>query len=230
MKKIILPFLLLLTSFASSIEAKESLVCIHGILGAPWNLHLYAKNFSRQGFEVTNWGYPSREKNIEDHGADLARQLKKMAQDNPGKPIHFLGHSMGCLVIRSALNHPDCPKEAKIGRAVLLAPPNKGAQYAQFLNKFFIPRWIAQNYAGKQLFTKKNFDYLGQFPDTMEKVLVIAGTLGINPFIDGDNDGSVGVEETRLNTPHKHVTIKRGHQSITFSKDVFGIALDFLKK
>lgn len=229
MRRVLYIFFMVFSLKTSVLEAKQPLVCIHGILGAPWNMHLYAKNFARKGFIVTNWGYPSREKNIEEHGANLAQELKKIARQNPGEPIYFLGHSMGCLVIRSALNHPDCPKEAKIGRAVLLAPPNKGSTYARFLNSFSFPRWIAQDWAGKQLFTKKNFDYLGEFPDTMDKVMVIAGTFGLNPFIKGDNDGSVAVEETKLNTPHKLVTINRGHHTIVMSKDVYGLALNFFK-
>jgi pimeloyl-ACP methyl ester carboxylesterase len=224
-------FSVLLSSFASgSLFGKESLVCIHGIMGSPWSLHLYAKNFKRQGFEVTNWGYPSRDKKIEDHAADLVEELNRIAKEKPGEPIHFLGHSMGCLIIRCALNLPDCPKEAKIGRAVLLAPPNRGATFARYLNRFPIPRMIAKHLSGKQLFTKTSFDDLGKFPDTMEEVLVIAGTLGINPFIPESNDGAVGVEETKLQTPHKHITINRGHNTITLSKDVFGYALDFFKK
>lgn len=224
-------FLLLLFSFStSSLIAKERLVCIHGIMGSPWSLYLYAKNFRKEGFEVTNWGYPSRSKKIEEHAADLVVELQKIAKDKPKEPIHFLGHSLGCLVIRCALNHPDCPQEAKIGRAVLLAPPNKGSSFARYLNGFPLPRMIASNFSGKQLFTKESFDDLGKFPDTMEEVLVIAGTLGINPFIEGSNDGAVSVEETALETPHKRITINRGHNSIVLSKDVFGYALNFFKK
>ena len=60
------------------------------------------------------------------------------------------------------------------------------------------------------------------------KVLVIAGSLGFNPIIGKQNDGTVAVEETFLNTPHKHLIIRGGHKSILFNKTACSTTIEFL--
>lgn len=200
-----------------TLNASQQLVCIHGILGSPWNLFYYEHTFKNSGWNVTNWGYPSLEKNIEEHAADLVTSLNAIAMDKPGYPINFLCHSMGGLVLRSAMNHPDCPMEAKIGKAVLLATPNQGASWGRFLEQFFLVKKIAKNKSALQLMTEANFDHLGQFPSSIE-VMVIAGNFSLNPLINGDNDGLVSVDETVLHTPHKHVVLFVTHEGILISK------------
>ena len=104
---------ILLLSF--TLNASETVICIHGFHGAPWNMYLLEKNFNRRGFDVTNWGYPSSDKTIESHGQDLVSTLQKIALNKPGAPMFFVTHSMGGLVLRSALNHPHALKiETKV--------------------------------------------------------------------------------------------------------------------
>lgn len=220
-------FFLLFLSF--SLNASESLVCVHGFYGAPWNMYLLEKNFSKRGFDVTNWSYPSTDKTIESHGRDLVLDLVKMAEKRPGEPISFVTHSMGGLVLRSALNDPQCPTEAKIGKVVMIAPPNKGSSYARYLNQYSFFRKIGRGKSGKQLLESESFDFLGQLPSSIKDVLVISGTFGYNPFIKGENDGTVGHNETCLETPHKHIKLPSGHKTILFNKDTFIEAHKFLK-
>jgi len=78
------------------------------------------------------------------------------------------------------------------------------------------------------ILSRENFDYLGQFPPQMD-ILVIAGKLGWNPSIKKANDGKVAVEETRLSTPHKHITVLAGHSWITYSPRVVKETRKFLK-
>ena len=136
---------------------------------------------------------------------------------------------MGGLVLRSALNHPKCPREAKIGKIVLIAPPNKGSTWARLLHGYFLMRKYVGNKSGQQLCTKKNFDHLGQFPSTLKGVLIISGNFGFNPFIPGENDGTVGINETCLTTPHKHMHVYSGHKGILFNKDTFIQSLHFFE-
>lgn len=219
---------ILLLSF--TLNASETVICIHGFHGAPWNMYLLEKNFNRRGFNVTNWGYPSSDKTIESHGQDLVSTLQKIALDKPGAPMSFVTHSMGGLVLRSALNHPQCPEEAKKGKVVMIAPPNNGSSYARFLSQFSLVRLIGKDKSGKQLLESNNFDFLGKLPSSLEDVLVISGTRGYNPFIEGENDGTVGHKETCLTTPHKHIKLPSGHISILFNKDTFIEAHKFLKR
>lgn len=219
-------WIFLLIAFFSEMDA--SIVCIHGFLGAPWNMRYLVKQLEKKDFDVINWGYESREKTIEDHAIDLVEELQIIAAEQPGEAIHFVGHSMGCLIVRAAINHPDCPNEAKIGKAVLLAPPNQGASWARLLKPFKLLKKIAKKNAGRQLMTTYSFDHLGDFPPSMQ-VLVIAGDSGFNPFIVGENDGTLAVTETYLNTPHQHVIVHAGHKAILFNKKAAKLTTRFLE-
>lgn len=203
--------------FCFSLQAGQQLVCIHGLLGAPWNLFYYEYSFINNGWDVLNWGYSSLNKTIEEHANDLVIELNKLALEKPGYPLHFVCHSMGGLVLRAAVNHPNCPLEAQIGKAVLLGTPNQGASWGRFLEQFSLVKKIGKDKSALQLMTKENFDHLGQFPETME-VMVIAGNFSLNPLIKEDNDGIVTVAETVLSTPHKHVTLYVGHKGMLISK------------
>lgn len=112
--------------------ADAPLVTIHGFLGAPWNLYYFTHHFEKLDMHVIPYGYESTEKKIEEHAQDLVECLQMIALESPGEPINFITHSMGGLVLRSAINKPNCPIEAKIGKAVLLGPPNQGACWQNF--------------------------------------------------------------------------------------------------
>jgi pimeloyl-ACP methyl ester carboxylesterase len=206
----------------------DTVVCIHGFLGHPSTMHFLKKGFQKNGWEVVNWKYPSRDKTIQEHAQVLVESMQEWAASKPLQPLHFVAHSMGCLVLRAALNNPQCPYEAKIGRVVLMAPPNQGASWARWLRQFKLARKIAKDAAGKELMTERDFHHLGDFPMTA-KVLVLAGNFSLNPIIEGENDGTIAVEETRLNTPHEHIVINAGHKGIVLSKKAFKLAKAFLE-
>lgn len=208
---------------------QETVYCLHGFLRAPTSMQRIASAFEKEGYKVENWGYPSRERTIEGHAEALAQELKKTAEKAPGEPIHFVTHSLGGIITRAALNHPDCPIEAKEGRAVMIAPPNQGARFGHFLSRFKPMRKLMGAKAGSQILFCKDFDYLGQFPPTC-KVLIISGTFGWNPFASGKNDGKVGVFESCLDTPHEHKTHFSGHSWIMYSPCVIEEARRFISQ
>jgi len=225
MKKIIL--LIFLICF--DLKADDFVVCIHGFLGGRRCMSYLEKNLLEDGWNVINWDYPSRDDTIQNHGEKLVYSLKELAEKNPGRPIHFVAHSMGSLVLLAALNHPKTPMEAKIGRVVLIAPPLKGSLWARWLSQFEIIRKILKEYSGKELMTETNyFQLFGNYPETIDKILVIAGSLGFNPILEGENDGTIAVSETILNTPHEHITVKSGHKTIVFNTTVSNITRAFL--
>lgn len=206
-----------------------TVVFVHGFMRTSKNMSALAFSFKRDGWRVENWSYPSRKKYIEEHAKDLVNRLNQISRQEPGKPISFVTHSMGGLIVRCVLNHTDCPNEAKIGRAVLIAPPNKGSIFARKLHKFKPMRRVLGEKAGKELMTghPKNFDRYGKFPEDMP-VLVISGTAGINPMISGINDGKVSVTETRLQTDHFHESCLAGHSWICHTPSVIRKTKNFL--
>ncbi|MCC5832071.1 MAG: alpha/beta fold hydrolase [Chlamydiales bacterium] len=188
-------FFTLLLYAVTAMGQEGTVVCVHGFMRKGGNMSTLARAFEKEGCHVINWTYPSREKTIAEHAVDLVKELQCLEG-----PIYFVTHSMGGLVVRAALNLPDCPESAKRGKAVLLAPPNGGSAFGRSLHRFSFVRRVVGEYAGEELTTAPNFDYLGNFPDGME-VLVIAG----------EYDKKVTCEETCLPTPHLHETVPSPH-------------------
>jgi len=228
-RKIILFLLSLAISYTpaySAVASSEKIMLIHGFLGASWNLHYHEYLLKQAHLNPISWDYPSREKTIQMHAEELVKYLQEEANEHPCRPIHFLTHSMGGLVLRAAINHPNCPVEAKSGRAVLLVPPNQGSIWGRKLGEWKVICALCQNQSGRELLTQENFNYLGEFPGTMQ-IKIIAGNESLNPFISAANDGIVTVNETLLHTPHEHTTIAEEHHFILISQLANQLILEF---
>ena len=211
-----------------SMPAQEQIICLHGFLGSKVQMLPIAKQLRHQGHIVRIWGYMSRQKDIEDHTRDLVDYLNQLSTNNPKTVISFVTHSFGAVVLKSALNHPDCPEIAKQGRAVLVAPPNRGCHLARKYKKWPAMKVTLGSHSGKQIAKSgyDNFESLGQFPTNMD-VLIIAGRIKLNPMLNKANDGLIEVEETRLPTEHKLVVVNADHLSILVDHDTYDASIQF---
>jgi len=222
---LLLAFLVL----AKPLIGKETVVCLHGFMRSEKSMDKMSRALEKEGYATVNWSYPSKEGTIREHALYLNEKLQEIARKRPGEKIHFVTHSMGGIVLRTAINLPACPKEARKGNAVLLAPPNQGARFAHFLGKYQWVHEIFGPHAGRELLTKENFDEIGEFPPNMQ-VMVVGGVAGVNPWLSGKNDGKVAFEETCLNTPHTHMKTWAGHSWMMWDKRVIKRSIEFLRE
>ncbi|MCH9617014.1 MAG: hypothetical protein SP4CHLAM5_06400 [Chlamydiia bacterium] len=200
---------------------KEKLILIHGFMNHR-SMNSMNGIFRKNGHDVENYKYKSRDKTIKAHAKDLVARLNALSDINT--PINFVAFSLGGLVLKAALNHPDCPDSAKHGKITLISSPTNGSKIARVLGKAGWIRKIFGAGSGKDLYStpEGGFSHLGDFPKTA-KVLVISGTFGFNPLFEGRNDGKVAVSESCLKTPHHHEYVNAGHSWIC--KDIKTINL-----
>ncbi len=203
----------------------EWVVLLHGILRGPGSMEKIERALQACGYRVVNFGYPSTRESIMDSADLLNEELRKLL---PGATVHFVTHSMGAIVVRYYLAHY---KAVTPARFVMIAPPNRGSSLARGLARFSLFRWIFGR-AGMEV---------AQLPEALVSSLpaprcefgVIAGGLGndagLNPFIDGDDDGTVTVEETRLEGMKDFVQVKGQHSLLLLQQRVVDNVLAFLQ-
>ncbi|MFK7736229.1 MAG: esterase/lipase family protein [Pirellulaceae bacterium] len=107
----------------------DAVVLVHGLFATRRSMQPAQKHLEQRGFFVLNFGYPSYLRSVDHYSQRLIPVLRRMARDEGIRSINFLTHSFGGILVRSALQ-----KEwnAKIRRAVMLAPPNAGSKLARY--------------------------------------------------------------------------------------------------
>lgn len=118
-----------MTGPSTAICHDDTIVLAHGLAARPIIMFPLARSLKPCFGQIINWGYSSLWSRIETHVgrfADLFRQLD--SQD--GGRVHLVCHSMGCIIARLALAEY-LPR--RLGRFVMIAPPNRGSRWARHL-------------------------------------------------------------------------------------------------
>ena len=185
-----------------------------------------ATYLQKDGFDVINLSYPSTAHTIEDLTEIINKEISQRTPEN--KRIHFVGYSMGGLMVR-ALIHKYNYKN--LGKVVQLAPPNQGSELADFVKNFWPYKKIFGP-AGQQLITDQSA-VKHIFGEVNYELGIIAGNATIDPIssaiIPGENDGKVAVERTKLEGMKDHIVVSASHTFFPSNKEVQKQTLYFLK-
>lgn len=212
----------------------ETVVLLHGLGRSPLAMAGLGRFLRKQGYQVINQGYPSRLFSI----PELCRQLLHdlVPHLSGASRIHFVTHSMGGILLRYGLQHWQFPKQ-KLGRAVMLAPPNQGSEVVDQLRRWpLVPRILGPAFlqlgtddrsVPQQLLQREN----NQLPI---EVGVIAGCRSIDPwsahFLPGDNDGKVTVARSQHPAMKDFCVMDANHTFIMNDHDVRLQIVHFLRQ
>jgi pimeloyl-ACP methyl ester carboxylesterase len=209
-----------------AIMQKDYVVLLHGMAVNSLYMLRLEKALSKEGYQIINMDYPSRKSTISDISNMIFKKLNLINKESNLK-VHFVGFSMGCLVIRELLGKNELPN---VGNIVLIGPPNHGSQVSDFLvNNIFYKAFFGP--AGQQLTT--NFAKNNPFPSLQHTFGIIAGNVCLDPFsyfiLPKENDGKITVESTKLEGMKDHIIIPISHTLMVFSNEVIKQVIYFLK-
>lgn len=201
-------------------NASPTVILVHGLWFRSAGMRPLASRLRRRGYHPHLFDYPS----VHGHADDHCRDLACFAREQHQQELHWIGHSMGGLmVLRTLLEHRDLPP----GRVVLLGSPVMGSGVARRLRERWWSHWLVG--ANADLLTR------GIRTPESHPVGVIAGNrnLGMGRVfggVSGHGDGTVAVKETRLPQAADHIVLPVTHTGMVMSAAVAKQADAFLKE
>ncbi|MDB6174077.1 MAG: hypothetical protein JWL59_3388 [Chthoniobacteraceae bacterium] len=141
--------------------------------------------------------------------------------------IHFVTHSLGGVLVRSYFARH---REPRLGRVVMLGPPNQGSEVVDRLGGWKLFQLI-NGPAGNELGTGSQ-----STPNRLGKVGfelgIIAGDRSINwinsCMIAGIDDGKVSVARSRVDGMKEHIVVHSAHPFLMRNSTVIKLASHFL--
>lgn len=208
----------------------DCVIILHGICRTRRSMGGLARFLHEGGFTVLNLGYPSRKHPIEKLIDIIEPEIAAISRgpDNRDRKLHFVGFSMGGLVIRAYLQKY---RPSLLGRVVMLGTPNRGSEVADLLKDTKFYRWL-YGAAGQQLITEQsNFAFCLGCVDY--ELGVIAGDRSIDPIssriIGKPNDGKVSIESTMIDGMRDHIVVPTSHTFFPSNRLAWRQTLAFLQ-
>jgi pimeloyl-ACP methyl ester carboxylesterase len=196
----------------------DQVILLHGLWmrrPAMWPL---ARRLRAAGFAVRCFPYATLWARPE---ASLRRLADWVRAAAPG-PVHLVGHSLGGV---TALALFEQARDLPAGRVVCIGSPIAGSRAAARLRE-----------RGLRVLAGRSVDLLGRGAELPEdrQVGMIAGTraLGLGRLvssIDGDNDGTVAVAETRRPGLADHLCLPVSHSGLLLDSEVARQCVIFLR-
>lgn len=188
-------------------------VLVHGLWVHGVVMGLQRCYLARMGFDAVCYSYPSVRLSLTENADRLAQFARKLAEPR----IHWVGHSLGGLVILRMLERePALPP----GRVVLLGVPYRDS---------FAGRVLAGNTLGARALGRSMREWLAaqkpaHYPG--RDIGVIAGSMGVGlgrvvaRGLPVPNDGVVAVTETELAAARDRIVLPVNHIGMLLSRSV----------
>ena len=194
----------------------NEVVLVPGLWVPAAAMTLVALRLARLGYATRTFAYRGR--------APLEANLERLARFVDGRTAHFVGHSLGgVLVFDMLMRHRD----VKAHKVVLLGAPVGGCHAGRRLGSRAFGRWLLG--ACSQRWEKHNARW--QRPEPLG---VIAGTrpLGLGRVLGplpGENDGVVCVDETAVEGMNDRALVHEAHSMLAVSGRVSALVEHFLR-
>ena len=203
------------------LKPMETVVLVHGLWMHGWIMKPMGVRLERCGFHAEFFSYPSMRNSLSQN----ARLLSRFVASLPASRVHFIGHSLGGLLILQMLSEfPD----NRTGRVILAGTPYNTSHVAQKLSAVR---------PGRHILGRSMMQWLGQTPlicNGQYQLGLIAGSrsIGAGRLISrfaSANDGVVTVKETEVPGVTDRVVLDVTHSGMLLSAELAREACSFLR-
>jgi len=220
-------FFFILFLLIQPLAATHKIYILHGYAGTAIQMDKINKGLKQQGYSTENYTYPSFKECIDTIGHNLYTKIKEENFDT----VSFVTHSMGALVVRSMYKYIQSGSHFPfIHRFIMLAPPNKGTEMADFFFKSSFRSYLGPNI---ELMRTDSNSYAIHLPIPTCEVGLIVGIRGkrpwFNPFMKDDNDGTVTIKEAILGNEKEIMPVSSMHILMPLRKKVITLVIRFMK-
>jgi pimeloyl-ACP methyl ester carboxylesterase len=201
----------------------EHVILLHGLWMRGFALAMLHKRLIEAGFRVHRFDYLSVAATEERILGRLYARMANLGGD--ANAVHLVGHSLGgLLALRACVEATELPP----GRIVCLGSPLRGSATARRFAGMGRPGEVLLGH--NRALLEQGFD---QWSGPRE-VGVIAGRmpLGLGTVLghfDGEHDGTVAVDETRMPGLTDHRVVEANHTGLLFSQEVAQQVAQFLR-
>jgi len=201
---------------------REAVVLIPGLWLLGSSLFWQARRLQAAGFAVHRISYPTVRHTLKENAIHLEQVVRKI----DAKTIHFVGHSLGGIVIRALFHFfPD----QRPGRIVTIASPHGGTHVGELFSQSKLGRLLLGASVPEVLAHRP-----AQWALPSREIGVIRGDLpvGLGRFFPGlttPNDGLLTAEETWLEGATDEITLHVAHTGMLFAAAVAEATIHFLK-
>jgi len=209
----------------------DLVILLHGNGHPLGNMRKLESALLADGYKTLNISYPLFKYNLEQLADWLARKIDSEEIWQNHSCVHFVTLSMGGVLAALYLDRhkQHIPKE-KMGRVVMLGPPNGGSELADKFHGWRLYKRLLGP-SGQELTTAdrhankvKPWYDLGIIAG-VRKCYNILGIVGL----PRKNDGCVTVDSTKLDGMKDHMTVRATHLFLGWNRTARQQMLEFLK-
>ena len=214
---------LVMLLLAWAMPAHACVFVLHGLARGPASMNRLVEHLAAAGLAPVSVAYASRTATFEAMVGTLGEAVNERKDC---RERHFVGYSLGALVVRAYLQSPP----EGLGRVVLIAPPNHGSEIIDAIGD---TGWFQalMGPVAAQLGTRNGIAQ--RLPPPRYPVGVIAGDRSINvlgtALIPGAHDGTVSVQSARLEGMTDFLLVHRTHTFIMRAPEVAEATVRFLR-
>lgn len=198
--------------------AIRQVVVLHGLYMSGFVMRPLCARLEKSGLKILNLTYNTL-------SPDRAAIFDKIDRFIGGKPTALVCHSMGGLVARAYLE-ANSLQSRHVEKVITLGTPHKGSHIAKQMQQ-----------KGFEMLLKNSMEFLlsenGDWPFNA-KLYSIAGDLpiGLMPLIakGSVSDGTVLIDETKLNGMAEHKVFHLSHTSMIYSRQVMDYIIKLINQ